>query len=222
MKNGLNTDAPFFRTMARIGDLFLLNFIFVVTSIPIVTIGAALTSLMTVALKMTTNKEGYIISGYLKAFKSNFKQATMMHILLCILGAILLFDLHFWVSQQNENVSFMIILSIIPIVIYCMVLLYVYVQQAIFENRISSTIKNALFMAVKNLPVTLLLGAVILAVAYVVYLFKIMRIFMILFGFGLLGYGMAIIYRYLYREYLDTPNEETEEEPVPINDEDNN
>lgn len=204
MKNGLNTDSPFFRMMGRIGDLFLLNFIFVVTSIPVVTIGASLTAFLTVALKMTANKEGYIIRGYLKAFKSNFKQATIMHVLFCVLGAVLLFDLNFWVSRQSAVSAIMIIFSMIPIVIFYMTLLYVYVQQAVFDNRITATVKNALLMAVKNLPVTLLLGLALIAVTYIMYLFGAVRVFMVLYGFGLLGYGMAIIYRYVYREYLDS------------------
>ncbi|MDE6761738.1 MAG: DUF624 domain-containing protein [Lachnospiraceae bacterium] len=213
MKNVLNIDTPFFRAMGKIGDIFLLNFIFVITSIPLITIGASITALMTIAIKMTTNKEGYIVSGYLKAFRSNFKQATVIHILSAILGGILFFDLHFWVSLQNKNAGFMIIISVIPIMVYCMVLLYVYVQQAIFENRITATIRNALLMAVKNLPGTLLLGVVVIAIICVMYFFESVRIFMVLYGFGLSGYGMAVVYRYIYREYLDEPEEENTELP---------
>lgn len=210
MKNVLNMDTPFFRVMGKIGDIFLLNFIFVITSIPFITIGASVTALMTIAIKMTTNKEGYIISGYWKAFRSNFKQATVIHILLAVVGGILFFDLHFWVSLQNENAGFMIIISVIPIMVYYMVLLYVYIQQAIFENRITATMKNALLMAVKNLPGTLLLGMVVIAILCVMYFFESARIFMVLYGFGLSGYCMAVVYRYIYREYLDEQEEETE------------
>lgn len=213
MKNALNIDTPFFRTMGKIGDIFLLNFIFVITSIPVITIGASVTALMTIAIKMTTNKEGYIISGYLKAFRSNFKQATVIHLILVVLGGILFFDLHFWVGLQNKNASPMIIISVIPIMVYCMVLLYVYVQQAIFENSIAAAMKNALLMAVKNLPGTLLLGIVVIAIICVIYFFEPVRIFMILYGFGLTGYGMAVVYRYIYREYLDEPEKETADLP---------
>ncbi len=213
MKNVLNIDTPFFRAMGKIGDIFLLNFIFVITSIPLITLGASITALMTIAIKMTTNKENYIVSGYLKAFRSNFKQATVIHILLAVLGGILFFDLHFWVSLQNKSAGFMIIISVIPIMVYCMVLLYVYVQQAIFENRITATIRNALLMAVKNLPGTLLLGIVVIAIICVMYFFDSVRIFMVLYGFGLLGYGMAVVYRYIYREYLDESEEENAELP---------
>lgn len=217
MKNRFNMDTPFFRTMGKIGDIFLLNFIFVITSIPLITIGASITALMTIAIKMTTNKEGYILSGYWKAFCSNFKQATVIHILLAVLGGILFFDLHFWVRLQNKNAGFMIIISVIPIMLYYMVLLYVYIQQTIFENRITATIKNALLMAVKNLPGTLLLGIVVVAILCVMYFFESARIFMVLYGFGLSGYSMAVVYRYIYREYLDEQEEETEAPDESVN-----
>lgn len=210
MKDAFNVDTPFFRTMARIGDIFLLNLIFVITSIPVITIGTSVTALITIAIKMTTNKEGYIVSGYLKAFKTNFRQATLIHILFGVIGFILFFDLHFWVTLQMGAASLMIIVSVIPVIIYLMVLLYVYVQQAVFDNSIFATIRNALLMAVKNLPVTILLVMVMIAVLIGLCISNVVRVFMLLYGFGLLGYGMAIVYRYLYREYLDEPDAEEE------------
>ncbi|MGN0437627.1 MAG: YesL family protein [Lachnospiraceae bacterium] len=209
MKDAFTLDNPFFRTMGRIGDIFLLNFIFVITSIPVITMGASVTALMTVAVKMTTNREGTVVSGYLKAFKSNFKQATVIHVIMGLLGMILFFDMHFWVLKKA---GIMIILSVIPVTIYVMTLLYVYVQQSIFENTIVATIKNALLMSIKNLPVTILLILLMAVVVVGSCISIVADIFMILFGFGLLGYSTAILYRFVYREYLDEPeNDELED-----------
>ncbi|MGN0496255.1 MAG: YesL family protein [Lachnospiraceae bacterium] len=205
MKDAFSLDNPFFRTMGRIGDIFLLNLIFVISSIPVITIGASVTALMTVAIKMTTNKEGYIISGYWKAFKRNFKQATIIHVIMGVLGAILFFDMHFWILKKA---SLMIIFSVVPVTIYIMTLLYVYVQQAIFENKIYANVKNALLMSVKYLPVTILLALIIGVVIVGICISGVVRAFMVLFGFGLLGYAMAVIFRFLYREYLDEPEDE--------------
>lgn len=212
MKSAFNLDSPFFRLMSRIGDIFLLNLIFVITCIPIVTIGAAVTALMTIEIKMTTNKEGYIISGYWKAFRRNFKQATIIHLLLGGIGLLLLFDLNFWVNLETNGSNLMIVVSIIPIILYSMIMIYVYVQQAIFENRIIATIKNSLLMAIKYLPITILLAISMVAVVCVMYMFSIVRIFMLLFGFGLLGYAFSVVYRFVYREYLDEPEDDDIEE----------
>ena len=55
-----------------------MNIYFVLTSIPIVTIGASFTALYTVTNKMVNDDEGPVKDEYFKAFKSNFKQSTII------------------------------------------------------------------------------------------------------------------------------------------------
>ena len=62
----------------RFGDLFFLNVYFTISCIPIITIGAAFTALYTVTNKMVNNEEGPIHQTYIKAFKENFKPATII------------------------------------------------------------------------------------------------------------------------------------------------
>ena len=59
----------------RFVDLILLNILFIVTCIPIVTVGAAITALNSVTLKMVIDKEdGHIIRAFLRSFLQNFLQ----------------------------------------------------------------------------------------------------------------------------------------------------
>ena len=62
----------------RFGDLLFLNVYFTISCIPIITIGAAFTALYTVTNKMVNNEEGPIHQTYIKAFKENFKPATII------------------------------------------------------------------------------------------------------------------------------------------------
>ena len=52
------------RILTKIFDLILLNILFIVCSLPVITIGASITALYTVLLKMTENEEGYILRGF--------------------------------------------------------------------------------------------------------------------------------------------------------------
>ncbi|MBQ5867931.1 MAG: YesL family protein, partial [Lachnospiraceae bacterium] len=71
-----STDNPVWRAMDRMGDLMILNFLFIFFSIPIVTIGASTTALYTMTFKLLDETEGNLVKNYFKAFKNNFKQAT--------------------------------------------------------------------------------------------------------------------------------------------------
>lgn len=64
-----NMDNKFFTVMGRVADLIMLNVVFLICCLPIVTIGASLTALHYVTLKMARNEESYIIRSFFKSFK---------------------------------------------------------------------------------------------------------------------------------------------------------
>ena len=76
------------RALSKICDMICLNVLWVICSIPIVTIGASTTALYTVMLKMVRNEEGYIFRGFFKAFKENFKQSTIIWLIVAALGGL--------------------------------------------------------------------------------------------------------------------------------------
>ena len=65
-------DSPFFKVMTKVADFIILNFLVLVFSIPVVTIGPALTAMYYVALKEARGEEGYIWRDFWKSFKANF------------------------------------------------------------------------------------------------------------------------------------------------------
>ena len=70
------------------------NVVCLICCLPIVTIGASLTALHYVTLKMTRNEESYIIRSFFKSFKQNFKQATIINLIMLVIAAILYMDLN--------------------------------------------------------------------------------------------------------------------------------
>ena len=98
-----NMDNKFFSFMGRAADLFMLNVVFVICCLPVVTIGASLTALHYVTLKMARNEESYIIRSFFKSFKQNFKQATGMWMLFLVAFFILSVDIWFWMTQWKAT-----------------------------------------------------------------------------------------------------------------------
>ena len=62
----------------KMADLMILDLIALVCCIPIITIGASMTALHYMALKIVRNEEVYIVRGFWKSFKMNFRQATVI------------------------------------------------------------------------------------------------------------------------------------------------
>ena len=79
MSNGkLNPVIDFINTLC---NFFVLNLIFVITCIPVFTIGCALSSLYYVMGKETKGEYGYLVRTYLREFKRNFKVGTLLSFL---------------------------------------------------------------------------------------------------------------------------------------------
>ena len=83
-ESGMNYDNIFIRMLSRVGDAMLLSILFVLSCVPIITIGAAFTSLYYTAMKGISGDDGYIWKFYTRSFKQNFKQATGMWLLFLV------------------------------------------------------------------------------------------------------------------------------------------
>ena len=71
-------DSPLMNVLNKMADLMWLNILTLICCIPVITAGAALTSMHYVALKIVRNEESYITRSFFKSFKTNFRQATLI------------------------------------------------------------------------------------------------------------------------------------------------
>lgn len=146
-------DSKLFQIISRIGDLVLLNILFLFSSIPVFTIGASTTALYSVTKKMTKNEEGYIARSYFKAFKENFKQSTIMWLILLMIILILSADLYIGNLIENELWrTFFKGGILLAWMIAMFVIIYSLTLQCTFENTIKNTMKNALIISLGHAP----------------------------------------------------------------------
>ena len=95
-----NYDNPVWRFIGKLGDLIILNILWIVCSIPVFTAGASTTAVYYVTLKLVRDEDDSTIRSFFRSFKSNFKQATAIWLILLAAGIVLGFDFWFFVSGQ--------------------------------------------------------------------------------------------------------------------------
>lgn len=148
-------DSKFMRFMSVLGDLMLLNFIFLLCSVPVVTIGASITALYTVVFRMVREKDSRsVVVQFFRSFRQNFRRATLLWLLLLPAGGVLALDL--WLFSVVTGV--MRWLSILFLLLMVLVLFtagYAFPLLSQFENGVKGTLKNALFLSLAYLPRTL-------------------------------------------------------------------
>lgn len=211
-----NEDNPFFNLMNRVADMVVLNILFVLSCIPVITIGSALTALYYVAINTWSREDGYIFRMYKKSFKENFKQSTILWLILLIAGIILSVDVWYWVSQWkltgNSVYKPLTVISVILLVLYVLIFTYVWPLQAKFTNTIGGTIKNALAMVIVHVPETIGVWIIFAAIAFSVYMTNIGRVCVLIIGFSLMAYLQALLFRHVFKPYLGESTHKTPEE----------
>lgn len=157
------TDNVIVRALNKICDMVCLNVLWLICCIPIITIGASTTALYTIMLKMVRNEEGYIFRGFFKAFKSNFKQSTVIWLILLLLGIVCWID--YRVAGALPGTAGFVMRAIFLLVgfILLSVVIYVFPLTARYENTTRATLRNALILTVGRLPYTILMVAVAVA-----------------------------------------------------------
>ena len=195
-------DSPFFKFMDSLAAFIGLNVIFLITCLPVVTIGPALIALYTVTMKEARGEGGYIFSTYLKVFKDNLRRGTAAWCLLLALGLIFFYNAYFWGELNTVPGNICMFLMTALFVIWGLILLYTFPLMARFENSLRQTLKNALRIALTNVKATLgILGILAACILLCLGVPQYAKVFMILVGFSFFAYCNSMIFVRVFRNY---------------------
>ena len=153
MNRLFNADSGFMRGLSRMTDLVLLNLLFLITSIPIVTIGASASALYSVFFRWHRQEESGYVKAYFHAFARDFKEATVLWLAFVVFMAISIFDIWFF-FYQTEPLSYLGVLFGFLGAMGLFTYSYAIILVSVFANSFAGTLKNALLMAVAYFPRT--------------------------------------------------------------------
>ena len=213
----LDIDSPLMQALSKVADLLWLNVLTVICCIPIITAGASLTAMNYMAMKIVRNEECYISRGFFKSFKENFKQSTVIWLILLVVIAILAGD--FFIIN-NSGIQFNVVMQTlicVAAIFVAFTAMYVFQVQAKFQNSIKGTLKNAFLMSIMQFPKT-----IVMMVAYLVPVFLFLYVYQVipivlLFGLSAPAWVSAKLNNKLFKKLEDRireaqPVQETEQE----------
>ncbi len=178
-------DTPLWHVLGRVADIVLLNLLALLTSLPLVTAGAALTALYDCARRIQSDTGGGTTAMYVTSFRANLGGST---VLLAVLAPVGLALAGAWAATPAGGLLPALIgLSLA----YLLVFPYVWALQARFENPPWRTLRNAVILAFARLPLSLAVLAIHLALAGLVVLVA-ARLPQGLFLLLLLGYPLVV------------------------------
>lgn len=221
-------DSPVFSFLSKMADLIYLNVLTFICCLPIVTVGASMTALNYVVLKMVRNEEGYITRSFFKSFKQNFKQATIIWLMILAAVAVLAGDAFILRYSSLTFPSWLRIALTVVGVVLMFTLMHVFPVLSRFENSIKNTFKNSLFMGILTFPKTLLMMVCWMIPVLIAGFF--LQALPVVFAFGISGpaFVCALLYNKTFKrfepaeeitgdeDWTVTPKEDGEQEETAV------
>ncbi len=183
-----SVDSPFYRFATRIADIMILNLLWIICSIPIVTIGASTTAVYYVCLKMVKDEETYIVKSFFKSFKENFKQATILWLLFVGISGIMGVNYYYLFKMSESENMLLKGLTILVTILYVFSFLYAFPLLARYENRLHKIIMNSMMISIRYLDRTIKIVLMLAALALIGFYSHETLILVLLLGVGILCY----------------------------------
>lgn len=194
MQQLFNPDSKLMVWLGRFANLFILNLLTLICSLPLITIGSAFTAMHKVLLSIYRHEDGHLFKSYFLAFTKNFRQATIIWVL-TFAHLLLLFA---WLYGISKNIiavpAVMVYLLYASAVLLIVLWSWVFILQSRYQNPIWATVKNAIILGVAHPGRTILMTALFVCPFLLVMFTQSAEPLIICLGFSCPGILQAKLY----------------------------
>lgn len=207
MESLFSADSVLMRGLTRLADVMILNLIFIATSLPVVTLGASLTALNFTAMRIATGECNAVTGDYFRSFRRNFRQATVIGLLLALLIAVLAAWYVVVTNLAFGPLAELILLAIWYVLAFnfAAAVLFVFPYLASFEGRTRDVLRNARLLSWKH-PLTTLAALAIITLGVVVTVFCPQAtgygLFWFLIDFAAIAVANGFLFARVFSKYL--------------------
>lgn len=189
----LNIDNPFFEAMGRLGDIIIINLLFILCALPAVTMGAALAAMYGTFREMEEGTEGSVPKTFFRYFRDGFGRCTPVWIFMLLSGGLLVFDVIF-LGYAGMRGIWKAVGAGTGCLIFLWEMVSAWLPIVLSEGEKSGmeSLKEAALRAVLHLPATLMMALLnnillISLIADVYYVMAAAPLYAV-FGFGLTAF----------------------------------
>lgn len=205
-----NLDSGIMRSLSKFTDCICLSLLFLVSCIPIFTIGTAMTAMYYTVHKVLRHDRGYLFRDYAAAFRDNFKQTVVVWLIALVIGAVLGFDLYVMNDYGRRETIFAVfsVLFVVGSGVWFSWISYLFPYMARFENTKKQSMKNAILMVILHLPMTVLMLLIALTTGLVIYMIP----FLIFILPAVYVWIQSFILERIFRKYMSEEDRRAEDE----------
>lgn len=196
MQEFFRVDGLLYRICSKVWGLMILNFLMILTSLPIITVGAMQTASFTVLTKMIKENETKIIPIYWTSFKKNLKQSTIVWIVLLPIIYLLIID-WIYLIQFKQLGKWFVIGAIIATLLVANVSQFIFFYLSRFADSLKNTVINIIKIFFSK-PIT---SFVLLILMYSPILLMFLSSYLFVFNL-FIGIFIGLSFNLFLRTYL--------------------
>lgn len=136
-------DSPFMQKLAMVGNLIVLNLLWLLCCLPVITAGAATAAMHTVIFQYITGTEDAVFKPYLRALCKNFRQGTIFWIPLLLVALLLGWNLLYFAGLESSGSDFFFGIFIVIGILMVILLTYAFPLMARYESPLGHIIRNS-------------------------------------------------------------------------------
>ena len=170
MRSFFSPDNAVMNIIGKIGLGIYLNLLWFICSIPVITAGASTTALFR-ACRFIVREQGTGVTGeFFRAFKSNFKQSTIVWLILMALGCVLATDGYVLYHMRFSNAFWTLLTAVFVVAAaaFAIILMYIFPLMANYENTIPAMFKNSLMIGMRFLIATAIMAGIYVAMGLLI------------------------------------------------------
>ena len=207
IKAAFDTDNFLMRFCEKVLDIVTVNLLFVVSCLPIVTIGVAKISLYQTIFEVKTSRRVPVFKTYIRAFKQNLKLGLQLGLLELGIFLISVIDLSLFWSQTGITFQLIKAICLGILIFLTLVMLASYPIAARYDLTWKEVLQKGLLLVSFNFVWFFLMLAIILLIIMLLYLSGFTLVLggsaFLLFGFGLLAFCQAGLMEKLFAKYQE-------------------
>ena len=181
-----NPENKFWNFMGKITDVACMSILWLITSLPIITIGASTAAFYSFTLDAIQDNEGRVLSSYFSAFRENFKKSTLIwliQLLAMVFMAVNLFAAwNFYLAKGALGLG-VLSMALCGMLIVMGTGVFVYPIVVCYDFPVKKVIADSFVMAIRNPHVTV--SVLVLFALTGVGVYFVSGLFFFWFGLGI-------------------------------------
>ena len=201
-----NQDSKFWHFATLVADFILLNLLFIVLCIPVVTIGPAIAALIHTTLKLSEDENRTLVKPFWNEFKRDITKKILLWIVYLVLNTALVYMAQFYWNFANNNTDLLKIIGFMLFMLSAFILLLTFVASIIglamttqYFSPIKRLVKNSYLLIIVK-PVQSLIMAVVIVAATLFFIYQTVPVlsFFLVIGFATIAYSFAPLIREIF------------------------